>query len=95
MHEATRVYSDKLVDAADNESFAKLVGDVIRKNVEVRFCHIKTSKIIYYDVVIILFIHIVHHWMDCSLSFLYLSIHQRSYSLVFLHTSYTSLVNII
>ena len=35
MHEATRVYSDKLVDANDNETFAKLILDVIKKNCDV------------------------------------------------------------
>lgn len=35
MHEATRVYSDKLVDSSDNENFAKLITDVIKKNCEV------------------------------------------------------------
>ncbi|XP_041969099.1 dynein beta chain, ciliary-like [Aricia agestis] len=34
MHEATRVYSDKLVDAADNETFGKLVSDIIKKTCE-------------------------------------------------------------
>ncbi|KAL0819776.1 hypothetical protein ABMA28_007817 [Loxostege sticticalis] len=34
MHEATRVYSDKLVDSVDNENFTKLIGDVIKKNCE-------------------------------------------------------------
>ncbi|KAJ8713922.1 hypothetical protein PYW08_007542 [Mythimna loreyi] len=34
MHEATRVYSDKLVDAVDNEAFAKLILEVIKKNCE-------------------------------------------------------------
>ncbi|KAJ0173728.1 hypothetical protein K1T71_010877 [Dendrolimus kikuchii] len=34
MHEATRVYSDKLVDSVDNESFSKLISDVIKKNCE-------------------------------------------------------------
>ncbi|CAB3248907.1 unnamed protein product [Arctia plantaginis] len=34
MHEATRVYSDKLVNAADNDTFAKLAVEVIRKNCE-------------------------------------------------------------
>ncbi|VVD05320.1 unnamed protein product [Leptidea sinapis] len=33
-HEATRVYSDKLVDAADNEAFGKLIAEVIKKNCE-------------------------------------------------------------
>jgi hypothetical protein len=35
MHEATRVYSDKLVDSSDNENFQKLIMDVIKKNCEV------------------------------------------------------------
>ncbi|KAF9414328.1 hypothetical protein HW555_007725, partial [Spodoptera exigua] len=34
MHEATRVYSDKLVDAVDNETFTKLMFEVIKKNCE-------------------------------------------------------------
>lgn len=35
MHEATRVYSDKLVDSNDNETFAKLILEVVKKNCEV------------------------------------------------------------
>lgn len=35
MHEATRVYSDKLVDSADNDAFAKLIAETIKKNCEV------------------------------------------------------------
>lgn len=35
MHEATRVYSDKLVDSTDNEAFQKLIMEVIKKNFEV------------------------------------------------------------
>lgn len=35
LHEATRVYSDKLVDSTDNETFAKLISDTIKKNCEV------------------------------------------------------------
>ncbi|XP_047526088.1 dynein beta chain, ciliary-like isoform X1 [Pieris napi] len=34
MHEATRVYSDKLVDSIDNETFNKLIVEVIKKNCE-------------------------------------------------------------
>ncbi|XP_068619246.1 dynein beta chain, ciliary-like [Battus philenor] len=34
MHEATRVYSDKLVDDADNDTFNKLIAEVIKKNCE-------------------------------------------------------------
>ncbi|XP_022817840.1 dynein beta chain, ciliary-like [Spodoptera litura] len=34
MHEATRVYSDKLVDASDNDTFNKLMFEVIKKNCE-------------------------------------------------------------
>ncbi|CAH0400414.1 unnamed protein product [Chilo suppressalis] len=34
MHEATRVYSDKLVDSIDNENFNKLIVEVIKKNCE-------------------------------------------------------------
>ncbi|XP_045527512.1 dynein beta chain, ciliary-like [Pieris brassicae] len=34
MHEATRVYSDKLVDSADNDTFNKLIVEVIKKNCE-------------------------------------------------------------
>ncbi|XP_039757462.1 dynein beta chain, ciliary-like [Pararge aegeria] len=34
LHEATRVYSDKLVDSADNDIFAKLIADTIKKNCE-------------------------------------------------------------
>ncbi|XP_075982942.1 dynein beta chain, ciliary-like [Anticarsia gemmatalis] len=34
MHEATRVYSDKLVDSSDNDTFAKLIADTIKKNCE-------------------------------------------------------------
>ncbi|KAI8439348.1 hypothetical protein MSG28_013172 [Choristoneura fumiferana] len=32
MHEATRVYSDKLVDSTDNDAFSKLIAEVIKKN---------------------------------------------------------------
>lgn len=35
MHEATRVYSDKLVDSTDNESFQKLIVEVTKKSCEV------------------------------------------------------------
>lgn len=35
MHEALRVYSDKLVEAADNETFQKLIAEVMKKNLEV------------------------------------------------------------
>lgn len=35
MHEAHRVYSDKLVDDADNDTFNKLIVEVIKKNCEV------------------------------------------------------------
>lgn len=35
MHEATRVYSDKMVDSVDNEAFQKLIMEVIKKNCEV------------------------------------------------------------
>lgn len=35
MHEATRVYSDKMVEEADNEAFQKLISEVIKKNCEV------------------------------------------------------------
>ncbi|XP_028032579.1 dynein beta chain, ciliary-like isoform X2 [Bombyx mandarina] len=34
MHEATRVYSDKMVEEADNEAFQKLISEVIKKNCE-------------------------------------------------------------
>ncbi|XP_060805137.1 dynein beta chain, ciliary [Amyelois transitella] len=34
MHEATRVYSDKLVDISDIENFQKLITEVIKKNCE-------------------------------------------------------------
>ncbi|CAH2045643.1 unnamed protein product, partial [Iphiclides podalirius] len=34
MHEATRVYSDKLVDNVDNDAFNKLIAEVIKKHCE-------------------------------------------------------------
>nr|XP_049704637.1 dynein beta chain, ciliary-like [Helicoverpa armigera] len=34
MHEATRVYSDKLVDSADNDTFGKLIIEMIKKQCE-------------------------------------------------------------
>lgn len=34
-HEATRVYSDKLVCAEDNDTFGKLVAEAIKKTCEV------------------------------------------------------------
>ncbi|XP_013170954.1 PREDICTED: dynein beta chain, ciliary-like [Papilio xuthus] len=34
MHEATRVYSDKLVDSEDNDTFNKLIAETIKKNCE-------------------------------------------------------------
>lgn len=37
MHEATRVYSDKLVDDNDNDVFAKLIVEMIKKHCEVSF----------------------------------------------------------
>jgi dynein heavy chain len=37
MHETQRVYGDKLVDEKDIELFAKIQGDIIKKNFEVRF----------------------------------------------------------
>lgn len=35
MHEATRVYSDKMVESADNEVFQKLIIEMIKKQCEV------------------------------------------------------------
>lgn len=35
MHEAFRVYSDKLVESADNDTFQKLIVEVMKKNLEV------------------------------------------------------------
>lgn len=34
-HEATRVYSDKLVDNEDKAEFTKLMKDALQKNIEV------------------------------------------------------------
>ena len=35
MHEAARVYRDKLVDGADMETYDKLIKDIVKKNFEV------------------------------------------------------------
>lgn len=37
MHEALRVYSDKLVESADNDVFQKLIVEVMKKNLEVSY----------------------------------------------------------
>ena len=38
MHEAKRVYRDKLVDEKDMETFDKLLKDIVKKAFEVCFC---------------------------------------------------------
>lgn len=35
MHEAYRVYSDKFIDAVDNDTFTKLINETVKKNCEV------------------------------------------------------------
>lgn len=44
MHEAERVYKDKLVDETDMEIYDKLSKDIIKKSFEVRYLNFTSQK---------------------------------------------------